>query len=139
MTDQVTACTPAPAYQAYNAEDERRLWTWAEEAREILLDVAEAGETINYKALWDKLLATSYCEAPEGLWRRRTGTLCYRISTLNRLNEEPLLTALVVLKETGEVSGGYEDGVNERYGYIPSDFYAHARVERRKIARWVKG
>lgn len=101
------------------------------------MEVALKGETINYKMLWDTLAETLECPAPEGLWRRRTGTLMYRVSQLNKLNEEPLLSALVVLKETGEVSDGYKGGVEARYGYMPSDIELHAEAERLKIARWL--
>ena len=137
MTEQQVK--QAKSYGAWDDEDEKRLWGWAELARELLLDVAERGEVINYKLLWDTLEAGGQAPTPRGLYRNRTGSLLFRVSHLNKLNEEPLLTALVVLKETGEVSEGYEDGAQVRYGYRPSNIAAHARVERRKIARWVKG
>lgn len=129
--------TPKPPYAAFDAEDEHRLQMWAEEARLLLAEVALAGEVISYRDMWDELLARNVGPAPRGLWRSRTGTLLYRVAELNRLNEEPLLTALVVQKVTSEVSEGYEDGVQARYGYTPSNITSHARMERMKIALWL--
>lgn len=128
--------TPKPPYAAFDAEDEHRLQMWAEEARFLLAEVALKGEVISYREMWESLLARNVGPAPRGLWRSRTGTLLYRVAQLNRLNDEPLLTALVVQKITGEVSGGYEDGVAARYGYSPTNIVSHARMERIKIALW---
>lgn len=121
----------------YPAENEQRLQVWAEATRLLLAEVALDGKVISYKEMWDELLARNVGPAPRGLWRSRTGPLLYRVAELNRLNEEPLLTALVVQKATGEVSGGYEDGVHARYGYAPHSITQHARMERFKIARWL--
>lgn len=129
--------TPKPPYAAFDTEDESRLQIWAEAARLVLIEVAIKGETINYQKLWNELLTRDAGPAPRGLWRRRTSSLLYRVAKLNRLNEEPMLSALVILKETGEVSEGYEDGVQARYGYTPYSIAHHARTERLKIARWL--
>lgn len=128
---------PTAPYPAFDAEDEQRLQVWAEATRLLLAEVALDGKVISYKEMWESLLARNVGPAPRGLWRSRTGTLLYRVAQLNRLNEEPLLTSLVVQKITGEVSGGYEDGVQARYGYTPSNVTSHARMERFKIARWL--
>lgn len=105
-------------------------------ARHQLIKVALKAETISYSELWDKLLASDAGPAPKGLWRYRVGTLLYRVAKLNGKNHEPLLTALVVQKLTGEVSEGYEDGVAACYGYSPANITSHARSERIKIALW---
>lgn len=128
--------TPKPPYAAFDAEDEHRLQMWAEEARHQLIKVALRSETISYSELWNKLLASDAGPAPKGLWRYRVGTLLYRVAKLNGKNHEPLLTALVVQKITGEVSEGYEDGVAACYGYSPTNITSHARSERIKIALW---
>ena len=124
-------------YSALDTEDEQRLQVWAEAARLLLAEVALEGKVITYKEMWDELLARDVGPAPQGLWRRRIGTLLCRVAQLNRINDEPLLAALAVRKSTGEVSGGYEDGVQARYGYTPHSITHHARMERFKIARWL--
>ena len=131
------AHVPTAPYSACGTEDEQRLHVWAEATRLLLAEVALDGKVISYKEMWDALLARDVGPAPRGLWRSRTGPLLYRVAQLNRLNEEPLLTALVVQKATGEVSGGYEGGVQARYGYAPHSITQHARMERFKIARWL--
>lgn len=110
--------------------------SWAEAARPILMDVARHGTTITYQELWDRIEATT-TETPSGLWRSHIGTILGTVAELNRLNEEPLMVALVVLKTTGEVSGGYDYGVNARYGYIPANQVAHAAAERIKLYNWM--
>ena len=124
-------------YSAFDTEDEQNLQVWAEAARLLLAEVALEGKVITYKEMWDALLARDVGPAPQGLWRRRIGTLLCRVAQLNRINDEPLLAALAVRKSTGEVSGGYEDGVQARYGYTPHSITHHARMERFKIARWL--
>lgn len=109
---------------------------WAEAARPILMDVAREGATITYQELWERIAATT-TETPSGLWRSHIGTILGTVAELNRLNEEPLMVALVVLKTTGEVSGGYDYGVNARYGYIPANQSAHAAAERIKLYNWM--
>lgn len=109
---------------------------WAEAARPILMDVARHGTTITYQELWNRIEATT-TETPSGLWRSHIGTILGTVAELNRLNEEPLMVALVVLKTTGEVSGGYDYGVNARYGYIPANQEAHAAAERIKLYNWM--
>ena len=109
---------------------------WAEAARPILMDVAREGTTITYQELWERIAATT-TETPPGLWRSHIGTILGTVAELNRLNEEPLMVALVVLKTTGEVSGGYDYGVNARYGYIPANQSAHAAAERIKLYNWM--
>ena len=110
--------------------------SWAEAARPILMDVAREGTTITYQELWDNIQATT-TETPSGLWRSHIGTILGTVAELNRLNEEPLMVALVVLKSTGEVSGGYDYGANVRYGYIPANQVAHATAERIKLYNWM--
>lgn len=110
---------------------------WAEAARPVLLDVARRGETITYRELWSRVEATAIADAPPGLWRRNIGPILGAVAELNRRNEEPLMVALVVLKTTGEVSEGYDHGVNVRYGYVPADASAHATAERIKIYNWL--
>ena len=110
--------------------------SWAEAARPILMDVARHGTTITYKELWDNIQATT-AETPAGLWRRHIGTILGTVAELNRHNEEPLMVALVVLKDTGEVSEGYGYGVNARYGYVPANQVAHAAAERIKLYNWM--
>lgn len=109
---------------------------WAEAARPILMDVARHGTTITYKELWDRIEATT-ADTPAGLWRHHIGTILGTVAELNRHNEEPLMVALVVLKDTGEVSDGYGYGVNARYSYIPADQAAHATAERIKLYNWM--
>lgn len=128
---------PSSIYQAHNTEDARRLNVWAEGARILLIECAKNGELINYKKLWDALAETLECPAPEGLWRKRTSALLYRVAELNRANEEPLLTSLAVLKATNEVSDGYESGVFARYGYMTEDIYLHAEAEQAKCFNWM--
>lgn len=128
---------PHSKYQAHSLEDARRLNVWAEGARVLLIEYAKNGELVNYKKLWDELEETLECPAPEGLWRKRTSALLYRVAELNRINEEPLLTSLVILKTTNEVSDGYDDGVFARYGYMTDDFYLHAEAEQAKCFNWM--
>ena len=109
---------------------------WAEAARPILMDVARDGTTITYRELWDRIEAAT-TETPAGLWRHHIGTILGTVAELNRHNEEPLMVALVVLKDTGEVSDGYGYGVNARYGYTPADQAAHATAERIKLYNWL--
>lgn len=110
---------------------------WAEAARPILMDTARHGTTITYQELWNRIEATTTADTPSGLWRNRIGAILGTVAELNRHNEEPLMVALVVLKDTGEVSKGYEHGVNARYGYIPADQAAHAAAERIKLYNWM--
>ena len=109
---------------------------WAEAARPILMDVARHSTTITYKELWNRIEATT-ADTPSGLWRSHIGTILGTVAELNHRNEEPLMVALVVLKTTGEVSEGYDYGVNVRYGYIPADQAAHASAERIKLYNWM--
>ena len=131
------AHVPTAPYSAFGTEYEQRLQVWAEATRLLLAEVALDGKVISYREMWESLLARDVGPAPRGLWRSQTGPLLYRVAQLNRLNEEPLLTALVIQKKTGEVSCGYEGGVQARYGYTPSSIASHARMERFKIARWL--
>ena len=110
---------------------------WAEAARPILIDVARHGTTITYQELWNRIAATTTADTPPGLWRRHIGNILGTVAELNRHNEEPLMVALVVLKDTGEVSDGYGYGVNARYGYTPADQAAHATAERIKLYNWL--
>lgn len=110
---------------------------WAEAARPILMDTARHGTTITYRELWNRIEATTTADTPPGLWRHHIGTILGTVAELNRRNEEPLMVALVVLKTTGEVSEGYDHGVNARYGYIPADQAAHATAERIKLYNWM--
>ena len=109
---------------------------WAEAARPILIDVARHGTTITYQELWDRIAATT-TDTPPGLWRHHIGNILGTVAELNRRNEEPLMVALVVLKSTGEVSDGYDYGVNARYDYIPANRAAHATAERKKLYNWM--
>lgn len=110
---------------------------WAETARPILMDIARRGTVITYRELWNRIEATTTADTPPGLWRRHIGPILAIVADLNRRNEEPLMVALVVLKTTGEVSEGYDHGVNVRYGYIPADLAAHATAERIKLYNWM--
>ena len=110
---------------------------WADTARPILMDVARHGTTITYRELWNRIEATTTAETPPGLWRHHVGPILGTVAKLNQRNEEPLMVALVVLKTTGEVSEGYDHGVNVRYGYIPADPTAHATAERIKLYNWM--
>lgn len=110
---------------------------WAEAARPILMDTARRGTTITYKQLWNRIEETTTADAPAGLWRNHIGTILGIVAKLNLHNEEPLMTALVVLKQTGEVSEGYDYAVKVRYGYTPSDQDAHAAAERIKLYNWM--
>lgn len=110
---------------------------WAEAARPILMDVARQGTIITYRDLWNRIEATTTAETPPGLWRHHIGILLANVADLNRRNEEPLMGALVVLKTTGEVSEGYDQGVSIRYGYMPADVTAHATAERIKLYNWM--
>ena len=109
---------------------------WAEAARPILIDVAREGTTITYQELWNRIAATT-ADTPPGLWRRHIGNILGTVAELNRRNEEPLMVALVVLKSTGEVSDGYDYGVNARYDYTPANRAAHAIAERMKLYNWM--
>lgn len=110
--------------------------SWAEAARPILMDVARRGTTITYQELWERIAATT-TETPSGLWRSHIGNILGTVAELNRLNEEPLMVALVVLKSTGEVSGGYDYGAKVRYDYTPANRAAHAAAERIKLYNWM--
>lgn len=110
---------------------------WAEAARPILMDIARQGTIITYRELWNRIESTTTADTPPGLWRNHIGTILGIVADLNRRNEEPLMGALVVLKTTGEVSEGYDHGVNVRYGYIPADLTAHATAERMKLYNWM--
>lgn len=117
--------------------DDQTLWKWAEGARLILIQVALEQSLITYKDLWDELNETIDAPPLAGLWRRHIGVLLHRVATLNKHNEEPLLTALVVTKMEGRVSDGYAEGVRERYGYLTADPVLHAVTELLKISNWV--
>ena len=110
---------------------------WAEAARPILMDIARHGTIITYRELWNRIESTTTADTPPGLWRHHIGPILAIVADLNRRNEEPLMGALVVLKTTGEVSEGYDHGVNVRYGYIPADLTAHATAERVKLYNWM--
>lgn len=110
---------------------------WADAARPVLMDTARRGATITYHELWNRIEATTSADAPPGLWRRNIGPILGTVAELNRRNEEPLMVALVVLKTTGEVSEGYDVGVETRYGYTPADTAAHATAERIKLYNWM--
>ena len=117
--------------------DDQTLWRWAECARLLLIQVALDQSLITYKELWDELNEALDVPPPAGLWRRHIGVLLHHVATLNKHNEEPLLTALVVTKVEGQVSNRYAEAVLERYGYLTSDPLLHAATELVKIANWV--
>lgn len=117
--------------------DDQTLWKWAEGARLILIQVALEQSLITYKDLWDVMNETIDAPPLAGLWRRHIGVLLHHVATLNKHNEEPLLTALVVTKSEGRVSDGYAEGVRERYGYLTADPVLHAATELVKINNWV--
>lgn len=110
---------------------------WAEAARPILMDTARRRTTITYKELWSRIEETTTADTPSGLWRNHIGPILGIVAQLNLHNEEPLMTALVVLKQTGEVSEGYDYAVKVRYGYTPADQDAHAAAERIKLYNWM--
>ena len=117
--------------------NDQTLWRWAECARILLIQVALDQSLITYKELWDELNVALDVPPPAGLWRRHIGVILHHVATLNKHNEEPLLTALVVTKSEGRVSDGYAEGVRERYGYLTSDPVLHAVTELAKINNWV--
>ena len=116
--------------------NDQALWRWAEGARLILMQVALDQSLITYKELWDEL-NEALDVPPAGLWRRNIGIMLHRVATLNKHNEEPLLTALVVTKIEGRVSDKYAEAILERYGYLSSDPALHAVTELVKISNWV--
>lgn len=116
--------------------NDQTLWRWAECARLLLIQVALDQSLITYKELWDEL-NEALDVPPAGLWRRNIGIILHRVATLNKHNEEPLLTALVVTKVEGRVSNRYAEAVLERYGYLSSEPLLHAATELVKIANWV--
>lgn len=107
---------------------------WAYKGRELLAEhAAVAQDTITY-GLWHDAMAP-LCDWPlrsAGYsWvNNYTAPTLYEIAHLNKVFEEPLLPALVRQSKPGSPIGeGFAGAVRERYGLIPEDLQAFARVE----------
>ena len=113
---------------------------WVEVTRYVLAEKAALGETITYGALYDRLRAVNFPSWPS----RKNGhswmntylsPILSDIGGLCRINEEPLLSALVRNQDTGQVGFGYPTSVLRRYDYTPERFILHAQVETGKCFR----
>lgn len=107
---------------------------WAEVARHELIKSACQLKATSYRALHMRVL--EYFPGTEKaplMWRRWIALVLGEVAELNKLNDEPLLTSLVIRTDTKEVSPeGYLYAVHVRYGYSPLYPALHAKDERGK-------
>lgn len=122
-----------PGMAKYRGE----LREWAEYARYILVQCAERGDTITYSALYDYLLVHMGKTSGPLMWRNWISLVLFDVAQLNRINEEPLLTSMVVFSISRDVSPeGYGHAVLVRYGDSPALPLMHAQIERTKAYRF---
>jgi len=117
----------------------RSFLLWAEYARIILIEQAARRELISYSAL-DAAVSVRMGELQRPNWRYTIADRLMEVVRLNKAHGEPLLTSLVVNKNTSEVSTGYPKAVLERYGYetlLP--YTMHAMHEQQACFRYFAG
>lgn len=112
---------------------------WVEATRFVLARYASEQQTVTYGELYDHLREVHFPS-----WPARAGyhwmsayiaPILSEVASLNRIHDEPILTALVRGADTGHVSTGYQTAVMNRYGYTVERFTLHAQVETGKCFR----
>jgi len=105
---------------------------WAEVAYEVLRRVAgRYRKTIAYGELAE--IVETESGVPKGATTRQwLSDVLDLVCRECQFRNEPLLTALCVSKDTGEVGPGYAAAVEAMYGEVPADLEVHASEERFK-------
>jgi len=107
----------------------------ASAAYEILKELAGGyNKTVTHPALAVAIQSRSGIEQPAAI-RLWMGPVLDLVSRECMGNNEPLLPALCVTSDRGEVSFGYGESVAEAYGETPENLEAHAASERLKCYR----
>lgn len=106
---------------------------WAYKSRELLAGLCPRESLITYGDYYDTL--RPLCGWPQrsnGFWwcMNIAAPTLMETARLNKLFGEPLLPSLVRKAKPGmPIGDGYDGAVFERYGVIPEDLQAFARVE----------
>lgn len=117
-------------------EDDRgRLDRYIEVARDILINAAQAGTTISYGSLAERIGADTGIEEgrPLNWW---IGNVLGEVSRVNHERNEPFLSSLVVRASDGQVGEGYLIPVRDLLGENPEDGEEHAALQRVRCYRF---
>lgn len=113
---------------------------WAYAARELLAECAADRRLLGYHEFYNRLAPR--CDWPA--WRpghywvaNYAAPTLMAVAGLNATFGEPMLSALVRLADPGaSIGAGFSGAVFERYGVVPEDLQAFARVEAGKCFRF---
>ena len=116
-------------------DDRSRLVRYTDAARDILVEVARAGNTITYGSLAERIVEDTGVEErrPINWW---IGNVLAEISRMNSDDGEPFLSALVVRASDGQVGEGYLIPVRNLLGEEPEDGEEHAALQRVRCHRF---
>jgi len=108
---------------------------WAYRAREVLARISHMGGLHTYGEFYDEMAPR--CDWPQprthGYWwvTNYVAPTLMELARLNKTFGEPMLSSLVRMVE-GPIGEGFSGAVMERYGVIPEDLQAFAKVEAGK-------